>query len=67
MSTISKKEAKQLLLDTDWAVLEDVNLTEESKAEFVNYRFYIRQVIISGYDYLEMDYPEKPEPVWNNT
>tara|TARA_R100000742_G_C4254226_1_gene72277 strand:+ start:731 stop:952 length:222 start_codon:yes stop_codon:yes gene_type:complete len=61
---LSKEEAKARLVETDWSVLPDVKLTEESKEEYINYRFYLRQVIISGHDYLEMEYPAKPTPVW---
>ncbi len=63
---MTKEEAKIKLEETDWSVLSDVNLTTASKAEFINYRFCLRQVIISGFDSLNMEFPEKPSPTWQN-
>ncbi len=63
---MTKEEAKIKLEETDWSVLSDVNLTTDSKAEYINYRFYLRQVIISGLDSLDMEFPEKPSATWQN-
>lgn len=55
----NKTKAKQLIADTDWSVLEDVGLTDKSKAEYLTYRVYIRNIIknpIEG----DISWPDKP-------
>ena len=55
----NKTKAKQLIADTDWAVLEDVDLTDKSKSDYVSYREYIRNIIknpIEG----DIIWPDKP-------
>jgi|TARA_R110002073_G_scaffold215009_2_gene375301 hypothetical protein len=58
------KHLKQLLLDTDYSVLEDVNLTEESKAEFVAYRASVRLSLINFVPEARNYIPTLPEAIW---
>ena len=55
----NKTKAKQLIADTDWAVLEDVDLTITSKDEYINYRKFLRDIIKNPEDG-DVIWPDKP-------
>ena len=42
----NKSKAKQLIAESDWSVLEDVNITANCKSEYKIYRTYLRDIII---------------------
>lgn len=55
-----KVKAKQLLSQTDWAVLPDVGL--KNFADFVTYRGILRGLVISPVD--SPVFPTEPKPIW---
>tara|TARA_R110000803_G_scaffold165708_1_gene229169 strand:+ start:1565 stop:1798 length:234 start_codon:yes stop_codon:yes gene_type:complete len=68
----TSEQVKALLVATDYSQLPDVNLTEESKAEFTAYRAQLRSLIIimsaTGNELQDCNIPEVvPVPVWNMT
>jgi hypothetical protein len=55
--------AKQKLQESDWSVLPDVQTTLENKQDFVNYRFYLRNIVVQN---LTTSYiPAEPVAVWS--
>jgi hypothetical protein len=56
-----KSKAKQLISNTDWSVLPDVNIT--NKSEFESYRNIIRNYIINPIE--NPQFPIEPQPVWS--
>lgn len=62
-----KKQASQLLYETDWTTIPDVANPENSpylanQAEFIAWRNQIRQLAVSPVAI--PDFPPAPEPVW---
>ena len=57
-----KDQAKQLIANSDWSVLPDVNIT--NKSEFENYRSQLRNLIINPVE--DPIFPQKPNPIWSN-
>jgi len=55
-----KAKAKQLLSQTDWAVLPDVGLA--NSADFVTYRAILRGLVISPV--VDAVFPDVPKAVW---
>ena len=55
-----KAKAKQLLSQTDWAVLPDVGL--KNSADFVTYRGILRGLVISPV--VDAVFPDVPKAVW---
>jgi len=51
-----KIKAKQLILNSDWAVLPDVKLLNQS--EFINYRTILRDYILNPVE--SPDWPAEP-------
>lgn len=58
----NKHTAENLLLNSDWSVLPDVNLT--NKAEWESYRATIREIALNPQDG-NLDWPAKPQSVWS--
>jgi hypothetical protein len=56
-----KDQAKQLIANSDWSVLPDVNIT--NKAEFENYRTQLRNLIINPVE--DPIFPTEPNPIWS--
>jgi hypothetical protein len=56
-----KAKAKQLLSQTDWAVLPDVGLA--NSADFVAYRGILRGLVINPV--VDAVFPVAPTPIWN--
>ena len=56
-----KEKAKSLLALTDWAVLPDVQLTNQ--ADFVAYRATLRDLITNPVQ--DPQWPTEPQPVWS--
>jgi hypothetical protein len=56
-----KSKAKQLIANTDWSVLPDVNIT--NKSEFESYRNILRNYIINPIE--NPEFPIEPKPVWS--
>jgi len=56
-----KSKAKQLISNTDWSVLPDVNIT--NKSEFESYRNILRNYIINPIE--NPEFPIEPQPVWS--
>jgi len=55
--------SKQKLQESDWSVLPDVQTTLENKQDFVNYRFYLRNIVVQN---LTTSYiPAEPVAVWS--
>ena len=57
-----KDQAKQLIANSDWSVLPDVNIT--NKSEFENYRNQLRNLIINPVE--DPIFPQEPNPIWSN-
>lgn len=60
----NEAKAKELLIDSDWTQLPDINLTYDSITAFRTYRATIRAVAknpTSG----EVNWPEEPTPEYN--
>jgi len=58
----AQQTCKQMLIDSDFTVLEDVPLTEENKAEWVTWRAIVRSQIIDWDESRAI--PPKPDEVW---
>jgi len=56
-----KSKAKQLLSQTDWAVLPDVGLA--NSADFVSYRAIVRGLVISPV--VDAVFPDAPVAIFN--
>jgi hypothetical protein len=56
-----KSKAKQLISNTDWSVLPDVNIT--NKSEFESYRSILRNYIINPIE--NPEFPIEPQPIWS--
>jgi hypothetical protein len=56
-----KSKAKQLISNSDWSVLPDVNIT--NKSEFESYRSIIRNYIINPIE--NPEFPIEPQPIWS--
>ena len=56
-----KTKAKQLISNTDWSVLPDVNIT--NKSEFESYRNILRNYIINPIE--NPEFPIEPQPIWS--
>lgn len=57
--------AKLLIAATDWSVLPDVNLTEISKNNYINYRTFMRNIIINPIEG-HIDWPALPVAEWTS-
>jgi len=57
-----KAYAKQLLEDTDYSVLSDVNLL--NKNEFISYRSIVRMYLFNPV--INAQFPDQPNPIWGN-
>ena len=57
-----KNQAKQLIANSDWSVLPDVNIT--NKSEFENYRTQLRNLILNPVE--DPIFPVEPNPIWSN-
>lgn len=58
----NKEIAKQKLIDSDWAVLSDVNL--QNKTEWETYRASLR-VIVFNPQSGDINWPTKPQDIWS--
>lgn len=62
--TVAKKEckekAKKLLAESDWSVLSDVGLANQS--DFISYRSNLRSLVINPQ--VNTVFPTEPEAVW---
>ncbi len=56
-----KNIAKQLISNSDWAVLPDVNLS--NKSDFESYRSQLRNLILNPVE--SPVFPEEPQPIWS--
>ena len=56
-----KDQAKQLIANSDWSVLPDVNIT--NKSEFESYRSQLRNLILNPVE--SPVFPEEPQPIWS--
>lgn len=56
---------KNWLLETDWTVLSDVNLTDDSKAEWIAWRAIVRNQLLNYNENVTV--PPQPVSKWNNT
>lgn len=56
-----KEESKKRIANSDWVVLQDVNIS--NKSEFINYRSQLRNLILNPVE--EPIFPEEPQPVWS--
>lgn len=56
-----KDQAKQLIANSDWSVLPDVNIT--NKPEFESYRTQLRNLIINPVE--DPIFPVEPNPIWS--
>ena len=56
-----KDQAKQLIANSDWSVLPDVNIT--NKVEFELYRTQLRNLIINPVE--DPIFPTEPNPIWS--
>lgn len=56
-----KKQAKQLIANSDWSVLPDVSIT--NKSEFESYRTQLRNLIINPVE--DPIFPVEPNPIWS--
>ena len=56
-----KNQAKQLIANSDWSVLPDVNIS--NKSEFENYRTQLRNLIINPVE--DPIFPIEPNPIWS--
>lgn len=54
------QEAKKLLVNSDWAMLPDVNIS--NKAEFETYRAAVRALVFTPV--ANPTFPTEPQPVW---
>lgn len=57
-----KDQAKQLIANSDWSVLPDVNIS--NKSEFEKYRSQLRSLIINPVE--DPIFPVEPNPIWSN-
>jgi hypothetical protein len=57
---VTRAQAKSRLIDTDWAMLPDVNIV--NRAEFEAYRAVVRSIYFSPV--ANPVWPERPEAVW---
>lgn len=55
-----KNQAKNLIAQSDWSVLSDVNIS--NKSEFETYRAILRNYILNPVE--NPDFPVEPEPIW---
>jgi hypothetical protein len=55
-----KTQAKELLAQTDWAILTDVPL--DNKAEFKSYRETLRNLVLNPVE--NPEFPTEPTPSW---
>jgi len=55
-----KAQAKELLAQTDWAILTDVPL--DNKAEFKSYRETLRNLVLNPVE--NPEFPTEPTPSW---
>ena len=55
-----KNQAKQLIANSDWSVLPDVNIT--NKSEFESYRSQLRNLILTPVE--DPIFPTEPNPIW---
>jgi hypothetical protein len=55
--------AKQKLQETDWAVLPDVETRLTNKQDFVNYRAYLRNIVVQNLTFSNI--PNEPVAVWS--
>lgn len=58
-----KTKSKQLIANSDWSVLPDVNIT--NKSEFENYRSILRNYILNPVE--NPVFPTEPTPIWTIT
>lgn len=56
-----REQRNQLLAETDWTQLADVNLTESKKAEWTTYRQSLRDITEQNNFPWEITWPIKPE------
>ena len=56
-----KSKAKELIANSDWSVLPDVNIT--NKLEFESYRSQLRNLIINPVE--DPIFPVEPNPIWS--
>lgn len=59
---INKNNAKFLLINSDWAMLPDVNIT--NRASWVEYRTTLRQIFFNPPDTEFNNWPTLPETLW---
>ena len=58
-----KDKAKQLLSESDWSTLPDVQTQLLNYQDFVNYRSQLRNLILNPVE--EPIFPEEPQPIWS--
>ena len=56
-----KEESKKRIVNCDWSVLPDVNIT--NKSDFENYRSILRNLIINPIE--DPVFPIEPNPIWS--
>jgi hypothetical protein len=55
--------AKQKLQESDWSVLSDVNTTLVNKQDFIDYRAFLRIIVV--YNVESAIIPAEPVAVWS--
>jgi hypothetical protein len=61
VSDIAWNRAKQMLKESDWAVLPDVPMTAGVKAEWIEYRRALREVRLQNGFPTNINWPTKPQ------
>ena len=61
VSDIAWNRAKQMLKESDWAVLSDVPMTAGIKAQWIEYRKALRDVRLQTGFPNSINWPDKPE------
>lgn len=56
-----KRQSKQLISNSDWSVLPDVNL--QNKSDFQSYRSKLRELIVNPVE--NPVFPIEPDPIWS--
>lgn len=56
-----KSESKKRISNSDWSVLQDVNIL--NKSEFESYRSQLRNLILNPVE--DPIFPTEPQPIWS--
>lgn len=60
----NKQRAERELLDSDWTMLSDVNITSANRTEWETYRSLVRDIARNP-QAGNLNWPVKPQIVWN--